>query len=106
MPEIWLDKLTMPLTEPTEPRGAIMEGMDQPTGAAAARPPIEMLIQRRARGAVWAWAAPRMPRPKAVPVTRMVLRTRLGFQPRWMRWSDPQPAARSVTVAKSQGTPV
>ena len=94
----------IPPTVPTLPRGAIIEGIDQAMGAAAARPPIEMLIQSKARKAVWAWAAPRMPRPKVVPQTRTVLRTRLASQPRWMSASDTRPAVKSVKVAKSQGT--
>ena len=72
MPEIWLEKFMMPPTLPTSSRRAMSEGMDQPTGAAAERPPMEMLIQSRACAAVWAWTAPRMPRPKAVPPMRTI----------------------------------
>ena len=35
MPESWFEKLTMPPTVPTLPRGAISDGTDQPTGGAA-----------------------------------------------------------------------
>src|ERR1700751_5086463 len=79
IPESWLEKLMIPPTLPTLLRGAIREGIDHPTGEAAERPPMEMLIQIRAVTGLWVFAAPRMPRPKAVPPMSMVLRTRLGL---------------------------
>ena len=106
IPESWLEKFTMPPTVPTLPRGAIIDGTDHPTGAAAARPPMEMLIQISARVAVWACAAPRMPSPNAVPQTMIALRTRLASHPRWIRKSASHPPLRSVAVANSHGTPV
>ena len=48
MPEIWFDKFMMPPTEPTLSPGAMSDGIDQPTGAAADNPPIETLIQKSA----------------------------------------------------------
>jgi hypothetical protein len=49
----------MPPTFPTSLLFAMSYGIDQPTGAAAARPPMEMLIQIRACCALWGLAAPR-----------------------------------------------
>jgi len=48
IPESWLEKLMMPPTLPTLLGGAMSDGMDHPTGDAAERPPMEMLIQMRA----------------------------------------------------------
>jgi len=97
----------IPPNLPTLLRGAMRDGMDKPTGDAAERPPMEMLIQMRAVTALWVLAAPTMPRPNAVPPMRTVLRTRLAFHPRRMRVSTSQPPmTRSVQVAKSQGSPV
>ena len=72
----------MPPTVPTWPRGAIIEGIVHPMGAAADRPPIDRLIQNSALAAVCAVAAPKMPRPNAVPTISTVRRTLLASQPR------------------------
>ena len=48
IPARWLQKLTIPPRVPTLSRGAMSEGMDQPTGEAADNPPIDMLIQNSA----------------------------------------------------------
>src|SRR3981081_1671884 len=81
MPESWLEKLMIPPTFPTLLRGAINDGIDQPTGDAAESPPIEMLIQTSAVIALWVFAAPRMPRPQAVPPTRTLFRTEVAVHP-------------------------
>ena len=52
IPETWLEKFMMPPTRPTLFLLAIKPGTDQPTGAAAESPPIEMLIQNKACVAV------------------------------------------------------
>ncbi len=44
-----IGKIEIPPTFPTSLRRAISDGSDQPTGAAADRPPIETLIQISAR---------------------------------------------------------
>lgn len=46
MPITLFAKFMMPPTVPTPPRGATSDGSDQPTGAAAARPPSESVIQK------------------------------------------------------------
>ena len=48
MPEIWFDVFMIAPTDPTLSPGAISEGTDHPTGAAADSPPIETLIQKTA----------------------------------------------------------
>src|ERR1700744_1253991 len=107
IPESWLEKFMIPPTLPTHPRGAISDGIDHPTGAAAERPLIEMLIQNRACPALCACAAPRMPSPKAVPPTSTTFRTRLEFHPLGTRKSTSHPPTiSSTTVAESHGTPV
>src|SRR5580658_5585156 len=107
MPESWFEKLMIPPTLPTLLRGAINDGTDQPTGDAAESPPIEMLIQISAVIALCVFAAPRMPRPQAVPTMRTVFRTELAFHPRSISASTSQPPTiRSAAVATSHGTPV
>src|SRR5271170_8221779 len=106
MPDSWFEKLMIPPTRPTLLRGAIKDGMDQPTGEAAERPPIEMLIQMSAVVALCVFAAPRMPRPQAVPPTRTHLRTELAFHPRSISASTTQPpTTKSAAVATSHGIP-
>src|ERR1700722_17736502 len=103
MPDSWFEKLMIPPTFPTLLRGAINDGIDQPTGEAAESPPIEMLIQMSAVIALCVFAAPRMPRPHAVPPTRTHFRTEFAFHPRSINTSTNQPpTARSATVATSQ----
>ena len=51
----------IPPTVPTEPRGAMIAGTDQPTGDAAANPPMDKLIHSRALTGVRARAAPKCP---------------------------------------------
>ena len=53
MAESWLPKFRIPPNVPTDSLGAINDGMDQPTGAAAANPPIDILIQNNACAALW-----------------------------------------------------
>src|SRR5579862_8455694 len=107
IPESWLEKLIIPPTRPTLLRGAIREGTDQPTGDAADRPPMEMLIQISAVVALCVSPAPRIPRSQAVPITRTLFRTELAFQPRSISKSTSQPPTnRSAAVATSHGTPV
>src|SRR5271168_1435193 len=107
MPESWFEKLMIPPTLPTLLRGAINDGTDQPTGEAAERPPIEMLIQMSAVIALCVFAAPRMPRPHAVPATSTHFLTELAFHPRSIRASTSQPpTTRSAAVATNHGIPV
>src|SRR5215470_15801686 len=107
IPEIWLLKFIMPPTVPTLSRGAIKPGIDQPTGAAIERPVMESVIQKRADGAACEYATPKIPSPSAVPPTRMVRRTRVAFQPRWISESTSQPPTiSSATVALNHGTAV
>src|ERR1700756_3100078 len=107
IPESWLEKLIIPPTFPTLLRGAINDGIDQPTGDAAERPPMETLIQISAVIALCVFAAPRMPRPQAVPPTRTLFRTAFAFHPRSIKASTSQPPmVRSAAVAMSHGTPV
>lgn len=54
----WVAKFMMPPMRPTLSRGAMSEGMDQPTGAMAPSPPSERLIHNSARPGVWAPPAP------------------------------------------------
>src|ERR1700733_13835933 len=91
IPETWLEKLMIPPTLPTEPRGAINDGIDHPIGEAADRPPIDRLIQSSAERGPCGFAAPRIPSPQAIPPTRIVLRTRLAFHPRWISASASRP---------------
>src|SRR5258708_12084717 len=81
IPESWFEKLMIPPTFPTQLRGAINDGIDQPTGDAAESPPMEMLIQISAVIALCVFPAPRMPRPQAVPPTRTLFRTEFPFHP-------------------------
>src|SRR6266576_4974275 len=107
MPESWFETLMIPPTFPTLLRGAINDGIDQPTGDAADRPPMEMLIQISAVVALCVFAAPRMPKPQAVPPTRTRFRTEFAFHPRSISASTSHPPmARSATVAINHGTPV
>src|SRR3954463_10240561 len=101
----WLQKLLIPPTRPTLSRGAISDGMDHPTGAAAASPPIDTLIQNSAAVALCARAAPKMPRPRIVPPTNTVCRTMLASQPRRINAStNHPPKTTSVNVAHNHGT--
>src|SRR5580658_6230264 len=102
MPESWFEKLMIPPTLPTLLRGAIKEGTDQPTGDAAESPPMEMLIQISAVIALCVFAAPRMPRPQAVPPTSTLFRTAFAFHPRLISASTSHPPTiRSAAVATS-----
>src|SRR5277367_6150774 len=104
MPDSWFEKLMIPPTLPTLLRGAINDGTDQPTGEAAERPPIDMLIQMSAVVTLCVFAAPRMPRPQAVPATRTHFRTEFAFHPRSISASTSQPPmTTSATVATSHG---
>src|SRR5277367_3955269 len=97
----------MPPTLPTLSRGAIKPGIDQPTEAAADRPPIDKLIQNSAHAVEAAKAAPRIPTPSVVPPIRTNCRTLTEFRPACTRASTSQPPTSSSTqVAKSHGTPV
>src|SRR3981189_2541070 len=91
MPESWLEKLIIPPTFPTLLRGAINDGIDQPTGDAAERPPMEMLIQIRAVIGIGVFAAPRLPRPQSVHPTRTFFRRLFAFDSRSISASTSQP---------------
>ena len=54
IPDTWLEKLMIPPSVPTLPRGPINEGTDQPTADADDSPPKEILIQISALVAVCA----------------------------------------------------
>ncbi len=71
----------IPPTFPTSLRRAISEGSDQPTGAAADNPPMEILIQIRAHGSVCMGRA-QQPNPTSSASNQDALRTKLAFQPR------------------------
>src|SRR3954447_18154576 len=104
---IWFPKFRIPPTFPVQLRGAIREGIDQPTGAAAARPPREILSQNTAVQAVRAKATPPTAKPRVVPPIRIDLRTRDSGWPRRTRKSTSHPPTRkSVNVANSQGIEV
>src|SRR5580658_10210858 len=103
--ESWLPKFIIPPTVPTLSRGAISDGTDQATGAAADNPPIARLIQMRAVVALCAYAAPSIPKPRVVPPMRIAWRTREASRPRWTNLSTSQPPIRtSVIVAMIHGT--
>src|SRR5271154_7287754 len=103
--ESWLPKFMIPPSVPTLSRGAIRDGIDQATGAAADNPPIAMVIQTSALSADRAYAAPNIPKPSAVPAMRMACLTCDASFPRCTNLSTSQPPTRrSVKVAKSQGT--
>src|SRR5258705_13828320 len=91
MPESWFEKLMIPPTFPTLLRGAINDGIDQPTGDAADRPPMETLSQISAVIALCVFPAPRMPSPQADPPTRNVFRTEVAFHPRLISTSTNHP---------------
>src|SRR3979411_1952836 len=84
MAENSFPKLSMPPSVPTLPAGAISEGMDQHTGAAAASPPSEMLIQKIAEIGACRAPAPKKRTPKEVPAPKTVWRTREESKPRWI----------------------
>src|SRR5258705_11474543 len=106
MPESWFEKLMIPPTFPTLLRGAINDGIDQPTGDAADRPPMETLSQISAVIALCVFPAPRMPSPQAVPPTRTVFPTEIAVHPRSIRKSTNQPPlATDAKVEMKHGTP-
>src|ERR1700723_361048 len=63
MPAIWFARFRIPPSVPTLSRGAIKDGIDQPTGEAADNPPIDMLIQKTAANGVTDCVAPKIPIP-------------------------------------------
>ena len=82
-------------------RGAISDGTDHPTGAAADSPPMETLIQKSACAGRVRLAAPRIPSPSVVPPISTVRRTRSAFHPRRISASTSQPPInRSVDGCK------
>src|SRR5882724_5998825 len=95
----------IPPSVPTLSRGAINDGIDQPTGDAAESPPIETLIQKTAATGLKDRVAPKIPSPSAVPPMSTTWRTRIEFQPRWISVSTSNPPTdRSTSAANSQGT--
>ena len=74
------------------PFGAISEGIDQPTGAAADRPLRATEIHRIAHTGLVVWVAPNTARPTSMPQISTVLRTRDSFRPLDDQMID-QPAA-------------
>src|SRR5690349_13989022 len=105
MPASWLHKFRIPPKVPTLSRGAIREGIDQPTGDAADNPPMEILIQNSAFATLCACAVPNIPKPNVVPTMSTTCRTRAAFQPRFINVSTSQPpTTRSAIVANDQGT--
>ena len=75
----------MPLMVPVPPRGAISDGIDQPTGAAAASPLSATEIQTIAQTGSVVTVAPNTARPSSMPVTSTVLRTGVSSYPRAIR---------------------
>src|SRR5579871_3688211 len=70
-----LRKFITPPMDPVPPRGAISEGIDQPTGAAAASPLSAIDIQTMAQTGLVVAVAPKTARPRIIPPTRTDLRT-------------------------------
>src|SRR5215469_9147399 len=104
IPASWLEKFKMLPSVPTLSRGAISDGIDQPTGDAADSPPIDRLIHSTASMMVADRVAPKIPSPQAVPPTSTTCRTRIGFQPLLIKASTSHPPIKkSVNVANSQG---
>ena len=66
--------MTPPMA-PVPPRGAISEGIDHPTGAAAASPESAIEIQKIAHTGLSVVVAPNTARPRTMPPTSTVLRT-------------------------------
>ena len=69
-----LKKFITPPIVPVPPRGAISDRIDQPTGAAAARPLSAIVIQTIAHTALVVIVAPNTARPSTMPPTSTVLR--------------------------------
>ena len=65
----------MPPMLPVPPRGAISDGIDHPTGAAAAKPESAIEIQKIAQPGLSVVVAPNTASPRTIPVTSTVLRT-------------------------------
>jgi len=102
---ICVQKFEIAPTVPTLSLGAIRDGTDHPTGAAAESPAIEMVIQNNAAVAVRACYAPTIASPIAVPPINTDCRTRTAFHPRCISASTSHPPTiKSVAVAISHGT--
>src|SRR5215471_20082115 len=102
--ESWLPKFMIPPKVPTLSRGAISDGTDQHTGAAADSPPIATLIHVTAPEVLCAYITPSMPRPNDVPAIRIVCRTREASRPRCTSLSTNQPpTSMSAHAATSHG---
>ena len=69
-----LKKFMIPPIVPVPPLGAMSDGIDQPTGAAAARPLSAMVIQKIAHTGLVVIVAPNTARPRIMPPTSTVLR--------------------------------
>src|SRR5271165_7152373 len=99
-----LAKFITPPIVPVPPRGAINDGIDQPTGAAAASPESAIVIQTIAQTGLVVQVAPNTARPRTMPPTSTVLRVAVSSYPLARRWSISQPpTTRSETVAKAHG---
>ena len=97
----------MPPIVPVPPRGAISDGIDQPTGAAAARPLSAMEIQTIAQTGSVVMVAPNTARPSSMPDHQHRLAD-LRFVVAARDQVVDQPAAdtRSEIVAQIQGIAV
>jgi hypothetical protein len=73
-PIMLFKKFMIPPIVAVPPRGAIREGIDQPTGAAAASPLSATEIQRIAHTGSVVNMAPNTARPSRMPSTNTVLR--------------------------------
>src|SRR5579859_3152509 len=105
IPDSWLLKFMIPPTVPTLSRGAINDGIDQPTGAAMESPVSANAIHATAPCAECAYGTPKMHKPTEVPPKRTVCRTPVAFHPRWISESvSHPPTANSATVAHNHGT--
>src|SRR5487761_565372 len=99
-----LAKFMIPPTVPVPPLGAINEGSDQPTGAAAASPVRASEIQATATTGRVVVVAPNTARPTNIPTRNTVLRTRVSSRPPATRRSTSQPpTTRSDTEAQAHG---
>src|SRR5260370_425659 len=92
-------KFMIPPIVPALPRGAISDGMDQATGAAAAKPLNAIEIQKMAQTGLVLSVAPNTASPNNMPRTRTDLRTSVSSYPRVTRRSiSHPPTMRSVIV--------
>src|SRR3569833_2943497 len=97
-------KFMMAPTVAVPPRGAIKDGKDQHTGAAAASPLRATEIQAVATTGSVVVLAPNTASPTHIPASNTVLRTRVSSIPREISRSiSHPPTTRSDTDAQAHG---